>query len=520
MKSAEGDGGSAAPRRSAASPDEPAPSDLAGRVWSGVGWKAASGLVRAAWRLAVVVTLARLLGPADFGLAAMALVLSAFVVPLADLGLGTALVQRRTLEERERSTVFWLSVAAGVALSALGVALAGLVADFYGRHELQLLFAALSLSFVITSLGTVQRSELVRKMDFRALELRTIAGVMVGGVVAIVLASLGYGAWALIGQELAIAAVSTCLLWLLIPWRPRFLFSGRSARELGGYGLSVLGGSFFVGLNQNADNLIVGRFLGASALGLYSVAYSVILAPLTRIVDPAQQVLFSALARIQDDRNHVVRAWKRMVRLLAVICMPMMLGFVVVAPDVVPAVLGSRWTDAVPVFQILACVSVVQCLQRPVAAILQAVNLPRMYLVLSAAGFVINLAAFFVGLRWGVVGVAAAFAVTSTLVALAYFHVAAQALGVSALSILRSAWGVAQASIAMAVLVFAERQLLLAEHVSTGVRVLIVVITGICVFGVLCVWRAPEAAAELRLIGGRIKGLRPRIAASSPVEAA
>ena len=368
--------------------------------------------MRAAWRLAVVVTLARLLGPADFGLAAMALVLSAFVVPLADLGLGTALVQRRTLEERERSTVFWLSVAAGVGLSALGIALAGLVADFYGRHELQLLFAALSLSFVITSLGTVQRSELVRKMDFRALELRTIAGVMVGGVVAIVLASLGYGAWALIGQELAIAAVSTCLLWLLIPWRPRFLFSGRSARELGGYGLSVLGGSFFVGLNQNADNLIVGRFLGASALGLYSVAYSVILAPLTRIVDPAQQVLFSALARIQDDRNHVVRAWKRMVRLLAVICMPMMLGFVVVAPDVVPAVLGSRWTDAVPVFQILACVSVVQCLQRPVAAILQAVNLPRMYLVLSAAGFVFNLAAFFVGLRWGVVGVAGAFAVT------------------------------------------------------------------------------------------------------------
>ena len=148
---------------------------LESRIRSGVAWKATSQITLQVSRMVVALTLARLLAPEDWGVAAMVFVFSGFVVVFTDNALGTALIQRRELQKGDRSTVFWISAGIGLALALAGIELSGPLADYYGKPEVQPLFAAVSVGFLVSALGTTHMALLARDMRFRRLELRQIA---------------------------------------------------------------------------------------------------------------------------------------------------------------------------------------------------------------------------------------------------------------------------------------------------------------------------------------------------------
>ena len=478
------------------------------RILSGLAWKVASQIFRQLARVAVVVVLARLLTPAEYGLAAMVLVFSSLVLIFTDLALGAALVQRETLTERDRSTVFWTSVAAGVGFTALGIALSWPLAAFYGEPEVQPLFAALSVSFLITALGTAHSALLNREMRFKSLELRMMAGTFVGGTVGVVVAVAGYGAWAIITQQLAIAFVSTALLWVFSPWRPRFAFSVASLRSLGGFSANVFGTRVLFYLNRKLDHMLIGRFLGASALGAYAVAYNVMLMPLSRIAQPVVEVLFPAMSRIQDDRPRMAAMWLRANRMIGAISIPAMVGLMLVAPEFVATLFGSRWEEAVPVIQILAWVGLLQSLQRLNSSVLQACDRTGTLLRYSIVVLVASVIAFVGGLHWGIVGVAAGYAISSTVVEPYYAWITARVLDVRAAEYARSLAGVAQATLGMAAVVLAAKLWLVSPDLAAGIRLAIYVVLGVATYLLLAAWRAPELRADLR-------GLR-RIRSAAP----
>lgn len=492
---------------------EPEQGEISAHIARGLGWKLVSQVSLQGTRLVVTVALARLLTPHQFGVAGMALVLSAFVIPFSDMGLGPALVQRRTLTEDDRSTVFWTSLGAGVIFTGAGLLAAPYIARFYGNSSVKPLVEVLSLSFVITALGSTQRSLLVRAMNFRSLELRYVSGTLVGGIVAIVLATRGYGAWALVGQELSIAIVSTVLLWVVVPWRPTLRFARASFRELGGFGIRQLGGAYFTTLNRNTDNLLIGRFLGARPLGLYAFAYNLMLMPVTRIVGPVQQVVFPAFSRLQDDPEGLAALWIRANRVIAAICGPILAGLMVTAPDAIPLVFGHRWRHAVPVVEILCWVGIVQCLQTLNDSALQARNAVSTYLRFQGISFAVNLVAFVVGLRWGIVGVAGAFAVTTTVTGAAYAVLIARVIGIDLGLVVRSVAGTAQAVLGMTACGLLTRYVL--EHEGWGPAVRLTATFAVCVpaYALLLGWRAPQVLDEIRrLFSGRrrAKGERGR----------
>ena len=173
--------------------DGPQTASLGSRIRSGIAWKAASQITLQLTRIVVALVLARLLTPHDWGLAAMVLVFSGFVVVFTDNALGTALIQRRELRDGDRSTVFWFSAGVGVLLALVGIALAGPLASFYGESDVRWLFVALSCGFVVSALGTTQMALLVREMQFGRLELRQIAATLTGATVGIGLAVAGQG---------------------------------------------------------------------------------------------------------------------------------------------------------------------------------------------------------------------------------------------------------------------------------------------------------------------------------------
>jgi O-antigen/teichoic acid export membrane protein len=487
------------------------------RVVRGLAWKVISQAFTLGSQTLVAIVLARLLFPEDYGLAAMVLVFAGIVPVFSDLALGAALVQRRDLTESDRSTVFWTTAGIGAAFTLLGVGLSWPVAAFYGEEAVQPLLAALSLTFVVTALGTTQRALLTREMDFKSLELRLMAASLLAGVLGIALAAAGYGAWAIIGQQLAAAAASTALLWAFSSWRPAFAFSLASLRGMIGFSGNVFGTRLLFYFNRSSDNILVGRFLGTAPLGAYNLAYNVMLAPLSRLGWPIAEVLFPAFSRMQNEPARMASAWIRVNRIVGALTVPTTLGLVVVAPEFVTAVLGSRWQAAEPVIRLLAWVGLLQSLGTLNSAVLQARDRTGTLLRYAVVALVASVTAFAVGLEWGIVGVAAGYAISSTFVEPYYAWLTARALETPVTGLARALRGVFEAALAMAACVLAVKLLLLPESMNVAWRLLVLVVAGVALYVPLCAWRAPQVAEEL----GSLRRRRPHGApAEEPAAAA
>jgi O-antigen/teichoic acid export membrane protein len=492
-------------------PTEPidGPTGLRGRVLGGVAWNAGSQVVSQATRLVVALVLARLLAPEEYGLAAMVLVFSALVLVFSDLGFGAAIVQRKQVSTADKSTAFWTSIGAGLLFTAIGALASGPMASFYGEPELAGLCTLFSLIFVITSLGTIHEALLVRAMDYKHLELRVMFATFAGAAAGLTVAFNGGGAEAIIVQYLVDAAVSTALLWYFSRWRPSFAFSRASLRDLGSFSAPLVGHRLLYYVHRHADNILIGRFIGAAALGTYTLAYTVMLVPFTRIAGPIQRVMWPAFARLQDSPERIADAWIRATRLLAAIAVPALGGLVVVAPDFVRVVLGERWADAAPLIQILAWVGILQVIQSLNTDILQARGKPGTVLRFTVFFTAAHVTAFAIGLQWGVVGVAAAYAISSTLVEPVYTWMTAREIGISPLRMVRGVAGVFAAGAGMCLVVFAGRRLLLDAGVSATPRLALLVLLGAAVYGALA-WGVPSLREELR---GLARSATPRLRA-------
>jgi O-antigen/teichoic acid export membrane protein len=475
-------------------------SQMGSRILSGVAWKAGSQVTLQVSRMIVALTVARLLAPHEWGLAAMVMVFSGIVVVFTDNALGTALIQRHHVSQDDRSTVFWISSGLGLALTLCGVAFSGALARFYGEPEVRPLFAALSVSFFLNSLGTVHSSLLVRDMRFRHLELRQMAATVAGATAGVTIAVGGLGAWAIVGQQLAEAVVSTALLWWWAKWRPSLSFSLDSLRRLGGFAGNVFGENFVAQSSRSATSLIMGRVLGATAIGTYTLAANVILVPFSRIAAPLQQVFFPAFSRLNDDRARLADLWIRASRVVGLVSIPSLVGLAIVAPDFVEVALGPKWSGATTVIQLLAGVGIVASLQTLSAEVLLALGRAGALFALTVLSVTLGLAAFIVGLHWGVVGAAAAALLVSLLVEPLRTLMTTRALGIPFTRFLRALGGVTLATIVMAVCVGTARELLVAANVPAAARLTTLAALGVIVYVGWCLWRVPEVASEFAAV--------------------
>ena len=472
--------------------------DLRGKVRSGLGWKMLTVGLGQGTEALVSIVLAHLLLPDQFGLAGLAIVFSGIALGFSDLGLGAAIVQRKTLTDEDRSTVFWITAATGATLMLLGVAISPLIAMFFSNPAVMPLFAVLSCSFLFASLGQTQQALLTREMSFRSLELRTIAATLVGAAFALVLALASFGAWAIIGQVVMTSAVSTLMLWTVSPWRPQLVFSRERFRSLGSFGVKTLGMRMLVWVNLNGDNLLVGRFIGGTALGIYSIAYNVMVLPSANIISPLRDVLYAAFARLQHDTRRLGDAWLRVNNLAGSLLVPAFLGLAVIAPDFVPAVLGQDWDAAIPVLQLLCLGGAAGSLQTFNGQVYQALGRPGLFLRFMSFATAVMFGCFVVGLIWGVVGVAGSFAVARTVALVANSIQMSRLMDLGLWRMFRSYLAVFARAGVMAAAVYAGRLALIDLGVPLGARLAILIVGGVLVYLAVMVVAAPQLVRDAR----------------------
>lgn len=383
------------------------------QVVSSATWAVIGNSGKYAIFFVVLVILARLLSPVEFGLVAMANVFSGFASTLNELGFGAALVQRQEVEERHYSTVFWFSLLIGLGLTLSLMITSPLVAAFYSEDQLVSIILVISLYFIIGSTCTVQTALLQRELAFRHIALIDIGTNIMGGVVAISMAVAGAGVWAIVSQNLATVVARVLAMWLTISWRPHFIFERAALKEMMGFSLNLVGAKSLNYWISSADNLLIGRFTSATALGLYTRAYSVMLQPVKQITWILGRVMFPALSRIQDDIPRTKSGVLRAQRLIALITMPMMAGLIVVAEDFVLVVFGEQWIEMVPILQILCLVALIQPMTETSDWIYRSQGRTDISFRWGIFVGVASIISFIIGLNWGVQGVAIAYAIVS-----------------------------------------------------------------------------------------------------------
>jgi PST family polysaccharide transporter len=364
-------------------------------------------MVTVVFSLASTAVLARVLAPEDFGIVAMVMSVAAFVGVFKDFGLSAAAVQAAdTLTPVQASNLFWLNVAAGALLTLLTVASAPLVGKVFGQPALVPVTMCIALSFVLASLGTQHAATLQRLLLFRRKAAADVAGALLSFAVSIVLAMQGYSYWALVWGTLAGTLATSLLLVALAPLpiqRPR---RGQGVRPLLRFGGHVTAFEFVNYFHRNLDNVLIGRFWGAEALGLYSRAYQLLMFPINNLRTPINAVAFAAMSRLRDEPEQFRAYYRKVSFLLALTSMPLVAFLAVAAEQLLALLLGPRWSGAVPIFQALALAGFIQ----PVASLRGLVALSsgrsRDYLLLGVINAVVVCIAFALGLRWGPIGVA------------------------------------------------------------------------------------------------------------------
>ncbi len=404
------------------------PTDLKRAAARGVAWKIAAELVVQITRLAVLLLLAHLLVPAQFGVASIVMAFVIFVPLFADLGLGAALIQAPTLTEVERSTVFWTSLPLGLGFMALGIALSWPLASIFDDPSLQPLFAAFSVCFLLASLTSVPSALLIRAMHFRALETRVILGTVFGAAVGIALAFGGYGPWAIVGGEIANRAISLVTIWLQSRWRPRFMFSRAKLREQFAYGGTLFGAFLLLQFSQTTQSLMVGRLLGETALGRLTVSQTLVYMPFNRVAGPIQQVMFPAFSRMQDEPARIMAALNRVNQVIAAIAFPTLTGFAILAPEFTSVVLGSKWEGTESVIRCLAIGGMVLALQRVNYSVLSARGYSRLIMWVGVGALGSTIVAILVTYPFGLNATVVAITVQTILLQAVIMFVTARAL--------------------------------------------------------------------------------------------
>jgi PST family polysaccharide transporter len=325
-----------------------APAGLAKTVFRGAGLAGGGYIFAQALNLAVYVVLSRLILPEEFGEYAAATVLIGFGVLVTESGMQSALIQRKDRLEEAQSTAVIACVAGGLVAAAAGLAAAPLLGLIFGSSEVTALAAASSGVILVMVLGVVPNAILQRQFSFLRMVVVDPFEVIVFGVVSIVAASAGMGAWSLVIGQYAQMGAGAILAWTLVRWRPRLRLASMAMwRELVDYGRHIFFATSILRLGeQAADTLIVGKGLGTGALGQYRYAFRIASMPFYILLAGAAYVIFPALARIANDRARLQAAFLRSLRWMCALGFPAGMLLIPIGPPLAIIVFGDVWEAA------------------------------------------------------------------------------------------------------------------------------------------------------------------------------
>lgn len=377
---------------------------LKSRTINGLFWSLLERIGQQGIHFIIVIILARLLAPEEFGLIGMLAMFIGVARMFIIGGFDAALIQKKKATEVDESSMFYLNVLVGLLAAALLCVVSSWVADFYNRPILRPLTCALSVTLVIDSFASVQTALLIKRIDFKTQLKVGVAATILSGVIGITMAVKDFGVWSLVGQHIGSSFFRSLFLWLLNTWRPKLVFSFRSLREMFRFGSPLLASSLLNTIFQNIHLVVIGKLFSAAQLGLYSGAQRIQRLPTMNITAVVMQVVFPAFSMIQDDPVHLKRAMRRAATMLAFVYFPFMVGLALLAKPLVHLLLTEKWAALIPWLQLLCVASLLYPFYALHLNLLKAKGRSDLYFKLEVLKKILIVVVIAITYRWGVTG--------------------------------------------------------------------------------------------------------------------
>lgn len=362
---------------------------------------------------AATMVIARLLSPSDYGLFGMALSVIALLQMVQELGLGTAIIQKKDLTSEQVSGVFWVILGLCSLLFVVGYFASIPAAAYYGEPKLEIIIQSLSAVFLINALGMVPYSLLTRKIDFKHRSLSDVYGNVVSIAATLSLANWGYGVWALVIGNIAQSLIRNGAMLVYSGWKPKLVANFDGIGKMLAFGLTVMGSSLAGRLYTVANPMIIGKILGAGPLGFFTMADSIgSNNPANKIsITIINQLSLPVFSKLQDSMEELRVYFLTITRYLALLGIPLQIGTALIAQDLVIVLLTEKWIGAVELIQFFSITGLFYVIPLPCGPLLTARGKAGLTLRLSTISSVILVVAIFIGAHYGLRGIAVSWAV-------------------------------------------------------------------------------------------------------------
>ena len=366
-------------------------------------------------RVGSLMVLARLLNPKDFGLVGMVTAITGVLNLFRDFGLSSAAVQQVEVTDRQASALFWINVLAGMGLCSMLAAASPLVAWFYREPRLLWVTIILSLGFLFNAVGIQHSAMLQRQMRFTSIAGIEIIAAVVSIGTGIGMAAAGCGYWSLVVMSIVqplVYSLGACSATMWIPSWPEKKSGIRPMMRFGGL---VTLNSLIIYVAYNLDKVLLGRFWGAEAIGVYGRAYQLINLPTDSLNSSVGEVAFSALSRVQRDVERLKSYFLKGYSLVLALTVPMTIAGAVFANDLILVVLGPKWGATAAIFRLLAPTILIFAMINPLGWLLLSTGLIGRSVRIVCVIAPLAITAYFIGLPYGPKGVALAYSTVMTL---------------------------------------------------------------------------------------------------------
>jgi len=328
--------------------------DLKSKTQRGLFWSFVDNAGVLVSQFIIGIILARILLPEDFGIIGMIMVFITLGQFLMNSGFAQALIQKKDSDETDFSTVFIFNIASSLFIWLIFYFIAPLIADFYNEPALTPITRVISLSFVINSFGFLHQTWLTKQVEFKAQSLVGITGTLLSGVIAIIMAYMGFSYWSIVAQYLIKNLVTSVMLWMVSKWRPNMKFSWNSLRVLFKYSSQILIGGLVATIFSNIYYIVIGRFFNATILGYYTRSNQFKDLPVLTINSFVQKVTYPVFSKIQDDEEKLVSGLRQISRFLSAISIPLMAIMILIAKPFILILLTEKWLPSVIYLQLLS----------------------------------------------------------------------------------------------------------------------------------------------------------------------
>jgi O-antigen/teichoic acid export membrane protein len=368
-----------------------------------------------ALRTGALVVLARLLGPKDFGLVGMVAAFTGVLTFFRDFGLSAAAVQRSHITRDQHSTLFWINVLLGALLALVTLGAAPAIAAFYHEPRLFWVAAALGTAFLFNAVGIQHSALLQRQMRFTAMAVISGVSLMVGTAIAIAGAAIGYGYWALVANSVTTPVVASIGFWLATGWVPGMPRRRAGIRAMMHFGGVLTLNGIIAYIAYNADKVMIGRFLGVDAIGIYGRGFQLVSIPSDTLNSAVGEVAFSALSRLQNDPARVRSYFLKGFSLVLGLTLPVTIACALFADDFVLVLLGPKWQASTEIVRLLAPTIAVQAVINPIGWLIYSLGMVWRSLKIALVFAPIMILGCVLGLPYGAAGVAFAYSAVMVL---------------------------------------------------------------------------------------------------------